>query len=104
MLEYTEKLTIAPASMTEEDVASLRAVGWTDRDILDIVQVCAYFNFRVRVVDGLGLQVSDQAAERAWQARQHAAELAKEKGVELPEDRWDITGQAEARAASGNKE
>jgi uncharacterized protein YciW len=100
MLEYTEKLTIAPASMTEQDVESLRAVGWTDRDILDIVQVCAYFNFRVRIVDGLGLQVSNQAAERAWEARQRAAAMAHEKGVELPEDKWDIAGQtAKARAS-----
>lgn len=98
MLEYTEKLTIAPASMIEEDIDGLRAVGWTDRDILDIVQVCAYFNFRVRIVDGLGLQVSDQAAERAWEARQRAATIAKEKGVELPEDRWDIAGQASHRS------
>ncbi len=95
MLEYAEALTIAPASMTEDNINALRAVGWDDRDILDIVQVCAYFNFRVRVVDGLGLQVSDQTAERALQARMHAAELAKEKGVKLPQDRWDITGQAE---------
>jgi uncharacterized peroxidase-related enzyme len=94
MLEYAEKLTIAPASMTEEDVERLRAAGWTDRDILDIVQVCAYFNFRVRIVDGLGLKVSDQAAERAWEARQRAAALAEKKGVALPADRWDIAGQA----------
>jgi uncharacterized protein YciW len=103
MLEYTEKLTIAPASMTEEDIDGLRAVGWTDRDVLDIVQVCAYFNFRVRVVDGLGLQVSDQAAERAWQARQRAAALAEARGVELPEDRWDIAGQAAKARASASQ-
>ena len=94
MLEYAEKLTIAPASMTEEDIEGLRAVGWADRDILDIVHVCAYFNFRVRIVDGLGLEVSDQAAERAWEARKRASAMARAKGVELPEDRWDIAGQA----------
>jgi hypothetical protein len=99
MLEYAEKLTIAPSSMTEDDINGLRGAGWTDRDILDIVQVCAYFNFRVRIVDGLGLEVSDQAAERAFEARQRAAVLAREKGVELPEDRWDIAGQA-AKARS----
>ena len=95
MLEYAEKLTIAPASMTEDDIESLRAVGWTDRDILDIVHVCAYFNYRVRVVDGLGLKVSDERAIQALSARQRAAELAKAKGVELPEDVWDLTGQVE---------
>jgi uncharacterized protein YciW len=99
MLEYAEKLTIAPASMTEEDIEKLRAVGWTDRDILDIVHVCAYFNFRVRMVDGLGLEVSDETAMRSLSARQRAAEIAKERGVELPKDVWDLMGQVERAKA-----
>ena len=99
MLEYAEKLTIAPASMTQEDIQQLRDAGWEDRDILDIVHVCAYFNFRVRMVDGLGLQVSDETAIQALSARQRAAELAKQKGIELPEDVWDVTGQAERAKA-----
>jgi uncharacterized protein YciW len=53
MLEFAEKLTLTPSNMRENDVRKLRDAGWTDRDILDIVHVCAYFNFRVRVVDGL---------------------------------------------------
>lgn len=39
MLEYVEKVTIAPSAITQADVQRLRDVGWTDRDILDIVQV-----------------------------------------------------------------
>ena len=95
MLEYAEKLTVAPSSMTKEDIDGLRRVGWTDRDILDIVHVCAYFNFRVRMVDGLGLEVSDETAVRALSARQRAADQAHEKGLQLPDDIWDVTGQAE---------
>ena len=95
MLEYAEQLTIAPASMTEDDVNKLRAVGWTDRDILDIVHVSAYFNFRARMVDGLGLEVSDESAQRAVEARERAAASGKEKGIALPDDIWDVAGQAE---------
>ena len=94
MLEYAEKLTLTPAIMTQEDVQKLRDVGWTDRDVLDIATVCAYFNFRVRIVDGLGLEMSEQAAERATQAREHAAVMAKEEGIELPMDIWGVTDQA----------
>ena len=65
MLEYAEKLTLTPSAMAEEDVQKLRDTGWTDRDILDIVHVCAYFNFRVRVVDGLGLEVAEIGSSRA---------------------------------------
>ena len=99
MLEYTEKLTLTPAMMTEDDINALRDTGWDDRDILDIVMACAYFNFRVRVVDGLGLEVSDRTAAMATQAREHAADLAAEKGVSLPSDIWGVREQAEASKA-----
>ena len=101
MLEYTEKLTLTPAMMTEDDINALREVGWNDRDILDIVMACAYFNFRVRVVDGLGLEVPDMLAQWAAKARDHAAELAMEKGVSLPGDIWGVREQAEAASAGG---
>jgi uncharacterized protein YciW len=39
MLEYAEKLTLTPSAVTEADIQKLRGVGWTDRDILDIVQM-----------------------------------------------------------------
>ncbi len=101
MLEYTEKLTLTPAMITEDDINDLRAAGWDDRDILDIVMACAYFNFRVRVVDGLGLDVPDVSATRAARAREHAAELAAEKGVTLPSDIWGVREQAEAASTGG---
>ena len=94
MLEYAEKLTVAPAMMEQKDIQALRDVGWTDRDILDIALAAAYFNFRVRMVDGLGLEVSDEAAERATSARERAAATAKEQGVEMPMDLWGVEEQA----------
>jgi hypothetical protein len=94
MLEYAEKLTIAPSTMTEDDIEVLRAAGWADRDILDIVHVCAYFNFRVRVVDGLGLRHGEDRYEAARENRRKAAELAAEKGTQLPADIWGITAEA----------
>jgi uncharacterized protein YciW len=90
MLEFAEKLTLTPSNMREEDVEKLRTVGWTDRDILDIVHVCAYFNFRVRVVDGLGLEVADWQIQRARAGAQRAAMLAEERGVAMPSDPWKV--------------
>jgi len=90
MLEYAEKLTLTPSAMTEEDVQKLRDAGWTDRDILDIVHVCAYFNFRVRVVDGLGLELGEWQSKSARAGSERAAKLAKERGVAMPRDLWRI--------------
>lgn len=90
MLEFAEKLTLTPSSMRAQDVEKLRDAGWDDRDILDIVHVCAYFNFRVRVVDGLGLEVADWQIERARAGAERAAKLAAERGVAMPTDRWKV--------------
>ena len=92
MLEYVEKLTLTPSSMTEADVQKLRDAGWSDRDVLDIVHVCAYFNFRVRVVDGLGLELADWQVTRARAGSERAAKLAQERGVRMPSDPWRVRG------------
>ena len=95
MLEWAEKLTLTPSAMTQDDVQKLRDVGWDDRDILDIAHVSAYFNYRVRMVDGLGLQVSDFAAITAAEARNRANTLSQDRGTELPQDIWGVVQQAE---------
>jgi len=56
MLGFAVKLTVRPAEMSEADLAALRAAGFTDRDILDIVEVTAYYAYANRIADGLGLQ------------------------------------------------
>ena len=57
MLTYVEKLTKTPGEVTESDVAALRDVGFTDRDILDICTVTAYYAYANRIADGLGVQL-----------------------------------------------
>lgn len=57
MLEYAEKLTREPATVDESDINSLKEYGLGDRDILDLNQVVAYFNYVNRVADGLGIEL-----------------------------------------------
>ena len=57
MLSYSEKLTIRPNEMTSDDVVALRSVGFSDRDVLDIVEVVAYYAYVNRIADGLGVTV-----------------------------------------------
>ncbi|MCH7736871.1 MAG: hypothetical protein IH872_05655 [Chloroflexi bacterium] len=90
MLEWVEKLTVAPSTCNRSDIDAMRAVGWTDRDVLDIAQVCAYFNMRVRIVDGLGLDVDEWQIARAKAGAENAAKLASERGVEMPSDPWGV--------------
>ena len=54
---FAEKLSLAPATMREEDLAPLRAAGLDDVAIHDAVQVIAYFNYINRVADALHVEV-----------------------------------------------
>lgn len=58
IVRHAEKLTSAPAAMTESDLGELRAVGLSDRDILDLTLIVAYFNFVNRIALGLGVEYS----------------------------------------------
>src|SRR6266446_3011017 len=56
MLDYAVKLTVAPASVSEDDIKTLRAHGFDDRDILDIVYVICLYNFNDRLADAMGIK------------------------------------------------
>ena len=57
MLSYAVKLTRNPDEMSESDVHQLRDAGFTDRDILDICEVTAYYAYVNRIADGLGVSI-----------------------------------------------
>ena len=42
--------------MNDADVDALRSAGFSDRDILDIVEVVAYYAYANRIADGLGIE------------------------------------------------
>ena len=56
IVRHAEKLTSAPGAMTEIDLGELRAVDLSEKDILDLTQVVAYFNFVNRMALGLGVE------------------------------------------------
>ena len=60
IVQHAEKLTTTPAAMTEGDLDELRAMGLSDKDILDITLITAYFNFVNRIAQGLGVAFSDE--------------------------------------------
>jgi uncharacterized peroxidase-related enzyme len=59
MLDYAVKLTVAPSTANETDVETLRAHGFDDRDILDIVYVICLYNFNDRMAEATGITGHD---------------------------------------------
>jgi uncharacterized peroxidase-related enzyme len=55
LLDYARKLTAAVGDMAKSDIDALRAAGCDDGEILEVNQVCAYFNYSNRLLNGLGV-------------------------------------------------
>ena len=55
MVEFVSKLTREPQSMSRDDLERLRAHGFDDYAITDIVQITGLFAYYNRLADGLGI-------------------------------------------------
>lgn len=55
MLDFAVKLTRDSRSATREDLDTLRAAGFSDAAIHDIVQITGFFAYYNRLADGLGI-------------------------------------------------
>lgn len=55
MLDYALKITAHPVDCTEEDIQTLRSLGFSDQAIFDIAEVAAMFNFTNRLALATGM-------------------------------------------------
>ena len=55
LCDFAVKLTHAAAQIEQTDIDTLRAVGLSDTDVSDAIQVIGYFNYITRVADGVGI-------------------------------------------------
>lgn len=58
--DYALKITRAPEEIEPEDLDTLRAVGLTEREIIEAAAVAAYFNFSNRINSALGVHPNPQ--------------------------------------------
>ena len=63
MIAYAVKLTRSPGEMEQADVEALRVTGFSDRDVLDITEVTAYYAYANRIADGLGITLEEWIPE-----------------------------------------
>ncbi|WP_299641784.1 peroxidase-related enzyme [uncultured Ruegeria sp.] len=54
LLRYAAKLTTDVGKMVKSDFEVLKIAGCEDGEILEVNQVCAYFNYSNRLLNGLG--------------------------------------------------
>src|SRR6185295_6476408 len=56
MLDFAVKITQASDRCDDRDIAGLRAEGFSDEDIMDIIQTAAFFNYSNRLASAIGLR------------------------------------------------
>lgn len=59
MLEFVEKLTVNPGGVTKQDMQTVLAAGFSERDYYDIVLVTSHYNFVTRVADAFGVELDE---------------------------------------------
>lgn len=67
MLDYAVKLTHTPVECDVADIERLRTQGFTDRDIFDITETAAMFNFTDRLASATGMQPNREYYSQARQ-------------------------------------
>ena len=61
LMSYAGKLKKGLGVMIEEDVLAVRCEGASDEEILEVNQVCAYFNFSNYTLNRLGVSTKGDA-------------------------------------------
>lgn len=56
LLTYVAKLTRTPAAMTDDDVATLHTLGWTDAEVWEATFTTSIFAMFNRMADAFGLE------------------------------------------------
>lgn len=62
MLEFVSKLTLDQRNLTASDLQRLRDAGFTEVQLLEIVQLAGWFNYMTRIADAMGVEVEEWRA------------------------------------------
>ncbi len=60
LLEFAEKVSLAPYKVVDGDLDQLRKAGLNDEDILLATHIIGIFNYLVRLADVFGLEVEPE--------------------------------------------
>ena len=64
LVAYARKLAHEPDGMTQGDVSRVRDAGADDVEVLETAQVAACFSYWVRIINGLGIRIGNEAIGR----------------------------------------
>ena len=105
LLAYSEKVTFFSQQLTSGDLDTLREVGYTEEQVLDIVLVAGYRHYITRIAEGTGIEIgSDRVPEAILSQYTYSHDAPLKQGVEILELSGDGTtlGQVIQGSESGS--
>ena len=65
LFRFIDRVNLESPRIQPEELAALRAVGWTDEELYFAITTCALFNFYNRWIDATGVHaLTDEAHKR----------------------------------------
>ena len=64
LFRFVDRVNHESPTMTADDAAEMRALGWTDEELYYAITVCALFNFYNRWIDASGVHALSDEAHR----------------------------------------
>ena len=65
LFRFIDRVNHDSPRIQPEDLAAMRAIGWTDEELYFAITVCALFNFYNRWIDASGVHPLSEEALRA---------------------------------------
>lgn len=78
LFRFVHKLNRDNANVSQQDVDTLLAAGWSEEAVYDAVSVCALFNFYNRWIDATGVHALSEEAHRQGGKRTAAHGYARD--------------------------
>ena len=77
LFAFIDHVNHGSPTITADEVAGVRAQGWTDEELYFAITVCALFNFYHRWIDATGVHALSEEAHRAGGKRSARGSYAR---------------------------
>jgi hypothetical protein len=90
LLAYSEKITFSSHHLTSGDLDTLREVGYTEKQVLDIVLVTGYRHYITRIANGTGIEIGTGRVEKSILAQYT---YSRDAPAKQPAEIMELRGQ-----------
>ena len=89
LLGYVRALNNLPSKITQADIDTVLAVGWSEDALYEAVQICGLFNMMNRIIEGSGVRFDYAKADGGHPAKRPGMDVREHSYVATPMGKRD---------------